>query len=103
MAALVVLFNLKDPSSKIAYEAWAKETDVPTASKMSCVDDFKVFRLGTVMGTDNPSPYQYCEVLQINDMNKLGEEASSEAMQKVAAQFQSFADNPMFIISEQIA
>lgn len=103
MSALIVLFNLKDASSKAAYEEWAKTTDVPTASSMSCVDDFKVFRLGNVMGTENPSPYQYCEVLQINDMNKLGEEAGSEAMQKVAAQFQSFADNPMFIMSEQIA
>lgn len=103
MSALVVLFNLKDASSKAAYEEWAKVTDVPTASQMSCVDDFKVFRLGTIMGTENPSPYQYCEVLQINDMNKLGEEAGSEAMQKVAAQFQAFTDNPMFIISEQIA
>lgn len=103
MSALVVLFNLKDETSKEAYEKWAKDTDVPTASKMESVDDFKVFRLGNMMGTKNPSPYQYCEVLHINDMVKLGEEVGSEAMQKVAAQFQEFADSPMFIVSEQIA
>ncbi len=103
MSALVVLFNLKDGNAKEAYEQWAKDTDVPTASKMTSVDDFKVFRLGNIMGTDNPSPYQYCEVLQINDMSKLGEEVGSEAMKKVATEFQGFADNPMFIISEQIA
>ncbi|KAA1244913.1 REDY-like protein HapK [Aquimarina sp. RZ0] len=103
MAALVVLFNLKDEGSKEAYEKWAKTTDVPTALKMASVDTFKVFRLGNVMGTENPSPYQYCEVLEINDMSTLGEEVNSDAMQKVAAQFQDFADNPIFIISEQIA
>ncbi|MEO1485630.1 MAG: REDY-like protein HapK [Bacteroidota bacterium] len=103
MAALVVLFNLKDDSAKEAYEAWAKNTDVPTASSLKSVDDFKVFRLGNIMGTENPSPYQYCEVLHINDMGLLGEEVGSEAMQKVAAEFQGFADNPIFIVSEQIA
>ncbi|MEP3208151.1 MAG: hypothetical protein ABJN95_03125 [Maribacter sp.] len=103
MSALVVLFNLKDDSAKETYENWAKTTDVPTASSMASVDDFKVFRLGNIMGTEDPSPYQYCEVLQINDMAKLGEEVGSEAMQKVAAEFQTFADNPMFIVSEQIA
>ncbi len=103
MSALVVLFNLKDQEAKEAYEQWAKTIDVPTASSMTSVDDFKVFRLGNIMGTENPSPYQYCEILQINDMAKLGEEVGSDAMKKVAAEFQSFADNPMFIISEQIA
>ncbi len=103
MAALVVLFNLKDDASKETYEQWAKTTDVPTASSMASVDSFKVFKLGNIMGTENASPYQYCEILEINDMAKLGEEVESEAMKKVAAEFQSFADNPMFIISDQIA
>lgn len=103
MAALVVLFNLKNSASQEDYEKWAQTTDVPTASSMSSVDSFKVFKLGTIMGTDNTSPFQYCEVLEINDMTKLGEEVTSETMQKVAAQFQEFADNPTFIISEQIA
>lgn len=103
MAALVVLFNLKDDSAREAYEKWAKETDVPTASSMTSVDSFKVFKLGNIMGTEDASPYQYCEVLEINDMAKLGEEVGSEAMKKVAGEFQAFADNPMFIVSEQIA
>ncbi|WP_350284587.1 hypothetical protein [uncultured Croceitalea sp.] len=103
MAALVVLFSLKDESARDAYEQWAKNTDVPTASSMDSVDSFKVFRMGNIMGTETPAPYEYCEVLEINDMAKLGEEVGSEAMQKVAAEFQSFADNPMFIVSDQIA
>ncbi len=103
MAALVVLFNLKDQASKEAYEKWAQTTDVPTVKKLSSVDDFKVYSLGTIMGTENASPYEYCEVIDINDMDKLGEEIATETMQRVAAEFQTFADNPTFIISQQIA
>ncbi len=103
MAALVVLFNLKDEASKEAYEQWAQSTDVPTVKGLVSVNDFKVYRLGNLMGTEEKSPYQYCEVIEVNDMDKLGEEVGSETMQKVAAEFQEFADNPIFIVSEQCA
>ena len=103
MAALVVLFNLKDQASKDAYEKWAQATDVPTVKGLASVDDFRVYRLQNIMGTENPSPYEYCEVIDINNMAKLGEEIASETMQKVAKEFQEFADNPTFIVSEQIA
>lgn len=103
MTTLIVLYNLRDSASKEAYEKWAKETDVPTASNLSSIDDFKVYRLNTLMGTETPGPYQYCEVIQVNDMAKLGEEVGSDAMQKVSAQFQEFADNPLFIVSDPIA
>jgi len=103
MAALVVLFNLKDEASVEAYEKWAQTTDVPTVKGLVSVNDFKVYRLGNLMGTEEPSPYQYCEIIDVNDMSKLGEEVSSETMQRVAAEFQEFADNPTFIVSEQFA
>ena len=103
MAALVVLFNLKDEAARAAYEKWAQNTDVPTVKGLSSVDDFKVYRMNTLMGTESPSPYQYCEVIEVNDMGKLGEEVATETMQRVAGEFQGFADNPIFIVSEQIA
>ncbi len=103
MAALVVLFNLKDKGSKNAYEKWAQTTDVPTVKGLSSVDDFKVYRLQNIMGTEDASPYEYCEVLDINDFEKLGKEIATETMQRIAATFQEFADDPIFIISEQIA
>ena len=103
MAALVVLFNLKNETSIEAYEKWAQTTDVPTVKGLVSVDDFKVYRLGNLMGTEEKSPYQYCEVIEVNDMAKLGEEVSTEQMQKIAAEFQGFADNPTFIVSEQFA
>ena len=104
MAALVVLFNLKGDAEKAAYEKWAQTTDVPTVKGLVSVDDFKVYKLNAIMGDDNtPPPYQYCEVIDVNDMEKLGGEIATETMQRVAAEFQAFADNPTFIVSEQIA
>jgi len=103
MPSLVVLFNLKDEASREAYENWAKTTDVPTVKGLGSIDDFKVYRMGNLMGTEDPSPYQYCEIIQVNDMEKFGAEVSTETMQKVAGEFQEFADNPLFVMSEQFA
>lgn len=103
MAALVVLFNLKDQSARDAYEKWAQTTDVPTVKGLKSVDDFKVYKLQNMMGSDDPAPYQYCEIIDINDMLGLGPELETETMQRVAGEFQAFAETPLFIISEQIA
>lgn len=103
MAALVVLFNLKDESARKAYEQWANTTDVPTVKGLSSIDEFKVYRLNGMMGSDDTPPYQYCEVIDINDMEKLGGELATPLMERVAGEFQGFADNPLFILSEQIA
>ena len=104
MAALVVLFNLKGEVEKAAYEKWAQTTDVPTVKGLTSINDFKVYKLNAIMGDENtPPPYQYCEVIDINNMEKLGGELSTETMQRVAAEFQEFADNPTFIVSELIA
>lgn len=100
---LIVLFNLKSEANIAAYEHWAKTTDVPTVKNLNSVDDFRVYRMGNILGTENPSPYQYCEVINLNDLNGLFEEIGSETMKKVAAEFQAFADNPMFLLSEQFA
>jgi len=103
MAALVVLFNLKDESAKEAYEKWANTTDVPTVKALNSINDFKVYKLNAIMGSEDKPPYQYCEVIDINDMEKLGGELATETMKRVAGEFQAFADGPLFIVSEQIA
>lgn len=99
---IVVLFNLKPGADAGAYERWARETDIPGVNALGSVDDFSVYRAtGTFGGT--PSPYQYVEVIDVADMDAFGRDVSSEAIQKVAAEFQgSFADNPVFILTEKL-
>lgn len=102
MTTIVVLFNLKKGVNVTEYEQWAKETDLPTASSLPSVDQFEVLRTeGLIMSEDN-APYQYIEILKINSMEQFGTDVSSEVMQKVAQEFQSFADNPLFISTSNL-
>ncbi len=104
MPTLIVLFNLKKKKTAVKkYEKWAQKTDVPTVKALKSVDDFKVYRMGNILGTEKASPYQYCEIIEINDMNGLFADISTPTMQQVAAEFQEFAKNPLFIVAEQCA
>jgi hypothetical protein len=103
MSALIVLFKLKPGASVEEYERWAVETDVPVVSRLDAVDAFRVFRLQRLLfGAGNP-PYDYCEVIEVNDLAKLSEEIAQERIQAIAAEFQAFADDPVFIVAEQSA
>jgi hypothetical protein len=101
MTTLIVLFNLKDAGQQAAYEKWAREVDLPTAGGLPSVDKFEVLKASGLL-TGGPSPYQYVEILRINSMEQLGRDVGTPTMQAVAAQFQAFADNPMFIITQAI-
>lgn len=99
---LIVLFNLKDNSSVDAYERWAKETDIPVAGHLRSVDDFKVYRCEGIFGSDAEPPYQYVEVLHINNFESLPSDIQSEPrMSEISKQFQTFADNPIFMVTEE--
>ncbi len=98
MTTVIVLFNLKDPSRRADYERWAREVDLPTAGALPSVDKFEVLKASGLL-TGGPSPYEYVEVLRINDMVQLGADVGTATMQAVSAQFQVFADQPLFIVT----
>ena len=102
MPAVLVLFNLKHGVSRTEYEDWAKTIDLPTVNDLESVDRFEVLRAtGLLMGEGDP-PYQYFEILRVNDMQMLGEDIASETMQQISNQFQSFADNPIFVLTDSL-
>jgi hypothetical protein len=103
MKTMIVLYNLKPEVTPAEYEQWAKETDAPTVKGLEAISDFQMHRANGLLGTEAPSPYQYIEVVQIQDMEKLGQEIATEKMQAIQQQFQQFADNPFFILTEQFA
>ncbi|MEY3307659.1 MAG: hypothetical protein RLZZ413_1697 [Pseudomonadota bacterium] len=47
-------------------------------------------------------PFQYVEVLDVADMDQLGRDISSPVMQAISAQFQTFADNPLFLTTSEV-
>ncbi len=102
MATLIVLFNLKPGIDVSAYEAWAKNTDMPNVRGLKSVPAFQVLRVQGLLGSDAPPPYQYAETIEVSDMDIFGGELASDVMQKTAAEFQSFADNPVFMLCNSI-
>ena len=102
MAIIIVLFNLKSGVSKSDYEAWAKDTDLKTVRKLESIDRFDVFESLGLLGSDTKPPYEYVELLEVNDMDVFGAEVSTDVMTSVAGEFQALADNPLFMLTKNI-
>ena len=102
MTRIVVLFNLKDDAAVEEYEAWARTTDLPTVNGLESVDAFTVHRSAGLLGKDDKPPFEYVEIIDVNDMKTFGAEVSEENMRKVAGEFQAFADAPVFILTEPV-
>ena len=102
MARVVVLFNLKDDVDVAVYEDWARSTDLPVVNNLESVDQFTVHRSVGLLTGEGEAPYDYVEILDINNMETFAGELAEDNMQKVAAEFNSFADNPVFILAEAL-
>ena len=101
-ATVVVLFNLKSGVSKADYEDWAKNTDLKIVRQLKSVDRFDVFQTQGLLGSDEKPPYQYVEIIEVNDMDVFGNEVGTDTMGAVAEQFQALADNPTFMLTGNI-
>jgi hypothetical protein len=99
---LVVLFNLKDGVDPSDYESWAKSTDLPIVRGLDSINSFSIYKATGLLGSDEKSPYQYIEIINIDDMARFGEEVASETMQRVASEFQEHADGPLFLMTESL-
>jgi hypothetical protein len=99
---IIVLFNLKQGVDAAQYEEWARRTDIPGVRALGSCDDFQVYRATGMFGSDEKPPYAYIETIDINGMDGFVADVTSDAVQKVAAEFQQFADNPLFITTEAL-
>lgn len=101
MAHVVVLFNLRDGVDPAAYEQWALNTDIPTVRNLSSVSSFRVFGAEGLLGGGS-SPYQYVEIIEVDDVNALAVDVQSDQMKQIAAAFAEFADDPTFIVTHEL-
>ncbi len=101
MSTIVVLFNLKPGVDRADYERWARATDLPIVNALPSVDRFEVLRsAGLLAGGD--APYQYVEFIRVKDMSAFRNDIASETIQRVAAEYRQFADNPVFILTNPL-
>ncbi len=99
---IIALFNLKPGVTREAYEAWARDIDMPAVRSLASISGFEVFRGTGRLGSDAPSPYDYIEIIDVVDMEAFGIDASTSLMQQIAAAFQSMAEI-VFILTEKVA
>jgi hypothetical protein len=103
MAALIVLFNLKPGVSEADYETFARTLDVPTVKSLASVSEFRVFRMQTIMGSTDPAPYRFVEVIDFSTMDALGADiGSTPAMAEITAKFGELAD-AVFMLGDAFA
>lgn len=99
---IIVLFNLKPGTDVAAYERWARDRDLPGVRALSSVDAFEVYRATGLLGSGGVPPFAYIEIIDVPDMERFGAEVGSEAVRKLAAQFQEFANDPKFVLTERL-
>jgi REDY-like protein HapK len=99
---IICLFNLKDGVDPAEYEAWARGSDIPGVNALTSVDGFTVHKATGLFGSDGTPPYQYVEVIDIVAMEPFVADVSNPEFQKVAGAFGAFADNPQFILTEDL-
>ena len=100
-ATLIVMFNLKPGVNPADYERWAKESDAPAARSLASVSDWRVHRVAGMMGSDAKPPYQYVEVVQIGDLERLPQDVATEKMQQINAELAAFVDAPVFLLTHR--
>lgn len=99
---IVCLFNLLPSVSRDDYEAWARGTDLPGVNALDSVLNFTVHRATGLFGSDGKPPYDYVEVIDIHAMDDFVRDVSNPAFQAVAAKFGEYADNPQFLLTEDL-
>ncbi|WP_430387113.1 REDY-like protein HapK [Blastomonas fulva] len=99
---IIVLFNLKPGVSVSDYEDWARTRDIPGVNALSSVSSFTVHRATGLFGSDAASPYAYIEIIDIAAMDPFIADISTPEFQAMAAPFQEYADNPQFILTEDL-
>lgn len=100
---MIVLFNLNEDQTEEEFVAWMKDNDIPVVSKLSSVTEYNLAKTVGMLGGDGEPPYKYMEIIRVSDFDKLGEEASAEAVQNVGAQFQQKISDGIWLLSEQLA
>lgn len=99
---IVVLFNLKPGVSVSEYEEWARTRDIPNVNALGSVSGFTVHKATGLFGSDAPPPCQYVEIIDITGMDAFVADVTTPEFQALAAPFRDYADNPQFILTEDL-
>jgi hypothetical protein len=89
---LIVLLTLKPAADRDAYEAWVRNTDIPGVRRLASVAGYTVHRATGMLGSVDPAPYDYIEVLDVANPAGFEADVATPEVQALAAALSSFAD-----------
>jgi hypothetical protein len=98
---LIVLLKLKPGADRAAYETWVRTADIPGVRRLGSVAGYSVHKATGLLGTNDPAPYDYVEVLDVADPDGFAADVASPEVQALAAGLSSFAE-ATFITTEAV-
>jgi hypothetical protein len=102
MIRVVVLFNLKPGVEPATYENWVNQTELQIVRGLTSVSNYSVHATTGLFGAEGVAPYAYVELLDIGDMQRFGEDVSTETMQTIVEAFGTFAQAPVFMLTREV-
>ena len=99
---LIVLFNLKKEANAVDYETFARTIDSPTIKKLNSNKSFIILKGLTLFGSNEPSPYQYIEIMEVTNFEDLAEDIKQQNVQDMLGKFMEFAEDPKLIVTQKV-
>lgn len=99
---LIVLFNLKKGANVADYEAFAKNIDSPTIRSLNSNRSFTILKGLHLLGSDEPSPYQYIEIMEVTNFEELASDIKQSHIQNMLNKFMEFGEDPKLIVTQKV-
>ena len=88
---MIVLVNLKDGVSPDDYERWVQETYSPAVKALPSIRDWRAYRVGGLLASDDLPPYRYVVTVDIGNLAQLGRDMEDEEMRGLLSELHRFA------------
>ena len=92
MPTMIVLVNLKEDVAPAEYERWLQDRYVPAVLDLVSVDEWRGYRVSSLLESGGDPPYQYVVSVEIIDLDQLGRDIDSERMQMLLGELGRYAD-----------
>lgn len=94
---VIVIVRLKPGVTAATYEAWARESDLPSVRALPSIGNFDIFRTAGLLG-GGQAPCDYVEMIDIADPVGFADDVASVQMVAVAAEFARLADATFIVV-----
>jgi hypothetical protein len=89
---MIVLVNLKDGVDPEDYERWILDSYAPAVRDLPSVEDWRDYRVNSLLGSDAAPPCQYVVTLDIKDVEQLGQDMGGEEMRRLFSELHDLAE-----------